>query len=172
MRGRRYAEYTVSTTQRHEARPRSRVGGVVGRAVAVRMRLFRVKSSALRHRHRPLPLRPRQRHHRPDSHWRSDDRQRHPKHYLGYLTNARLDGKARYEETTHGKAALADLDWPAIVRLDGRTPAVKRFARSLIADLVDMLGPCPVHPELALLEPADCHALTWPPPQGRVLRNL
>ena len=44
--------------------------------------------------------------------------------------------------------------------------------RSSFHLMAPMLGPCPVHPELALLEPADCHALTWPPPQGHVLRNL
>ncbi|HEY0138642.1 MAG TPA: hypothetical protein VGB85_31375, partial [Nannocystis sp.] len=97
---------------------------------------------------------------------------RHPKRYLGYLTDAGLDGKARYEETTHGKAALADLDWPVVVRGDGREPAAARFARSMLADLADMLGPSPYLPEAEALEPADCHALTWPPPHHNVLRNL
>jgi hypothetical protein len=104
--------------------------------------------------------------------WRSEDRQRHPKRYLGYLTDARLDGKARYEETTHGKAALAELDWAGVIRGDERTPAAARFARSMIADLVDMLGASPRSPELEALEPGACHALTWPPPHRNVLRNL
>jgi hypothetical protein len=77
--------------------------------------------------------------------WRCEDRHGHPKHYVAYLTDAQLDGKARYSETKQGCDALADLDWPAIVRSD-RSPAVARFARSFLADLVDMLGSSPSCP--------------------------
>lgn len=115
------------------------------------------------------PLVPKQQRERHD--WRCEDRQGHPKRYVAYLTDPRLDGKARYAETTHGRDALADLDWPAIVRGD-RSPAVARFARSLLADLVDMLGPSASCPELDALPVADCHPLTWPPPNGHLLRNL
>jgi hypothetical protein len=104
--------------------------------------------------------------------WRVDDRQRHPKRYIEYLTDPKLDGKARYTETTPGRDALAALDWPAVVRRDARSPPAARFARSLLADLVNMLGTSPSCPELDALEVADCHALTWPPPPKNLLRNL
>ncbi|MFV8754519.1 hypothetical protein ACNOYE_28555 [Nannocystaceae bacterium ST9] len=105
--------------------------------------------------------------------WRCEDRQGHPKRYLEYLTDAELDGKGRYTETIHGCAALTELDWPTVVRGDARAPTVfARFARSLMADLVDMLGSSPVCPDLDALEVEHCHALTWPPPAENILRNL
>lgn len=103
--------------------------------------------------------------------WRCEDRQGHPKRYLEYLTDPRLDGRARYRETTQGVDALATLDWPAIV-CGARSPAVARFARSLMADLVDMLGTPQEWPELGELANEDCHELTWPPPRASLLRNL
>lgn len=104
--------------------------------------------------------------------WRIDDRHRHPKHYLGYLTDEQLDGRARYQETEHGASALAGLDWPTVVRRGDRAPPVARFARSLLADLCDMLDARPESLDDAELQPADCHPLTWPPPRDPVLRNL
>jgi len=104
--------------------------------------------------------------------WRIDERRRHPKSYLGYLTDERLDGRARYQETVHGVSALADLDWPAVVRRGARAAAVARFARSMLADLCDMLGTPATGLDDVELQPADCHPLTWPPPRDRVLRNL
>ncbi len=104
--------------------------------------------------------------------WRSEDRVRHPKRYVEYLTDAKLDGKARYAETTHGRDALAELDWPRVVRRDDRAPVFARFARSLLADLVDMLGASPSCPELDALDVEQCHPLTWPPPRENLLRNL
>lgn len=103
--------------------------------------------------------------------WRCEGRERHPKHYLEYLTDPALEGRGRYDETRQGCAALRELDWPALAT-DVGSPAVARFARSLIADLVDMLGAPAEHPALARLEHADCHPLTWPPPREPLLRNL
>ncbi|MBA3546982.1 MAG: hypothetical protein H0T76_10905 [Nannocystis sp.] len=110
--------------------------------------------------------------HRERHDWRIDERHRHPKSYLGYLTDTKLDGRARYQETVHGVSALAELDWPGVVRRGARATAVARFARSMLADLSDMLETPPVGLEDDELQPADCHPLTWPPPRDRVLRNL
>lgn len=104
--------------------------------------------------------------------WRVDERHRHPKHYLGYLTDERLDGRARYQETVHGTSALAALDWPVVVRRGDRAAAAARFARSMLADLGNMLGTDPKGLEHPELQPTDCHPLTWPPPRDPVLRNL
>ena len=109
--------------------------------------------------------------HRERHDWRVENRQGHPKSYLAYLTDPQLDGKARYTETKHGAEALASLEWPNIV-LGGRRPAVARFARSLIADLVDMLGTPERWPDLGALELDECHPLTWPPARDTLLRNL
>lgn len=108
----------------------------------------------------------------PERHdWRTANRREHPKHYLAYLTDAALDGRARYQETVHGADALAHLEWSRATR-GGRAPAVARFARSLFADLSDMLGAAPIGLDDADLEPHDCQQLTWPPRPGRVLRNF
>jgi hypothetical protein len=103
--------------------------------------------------------------------WRCEERQGHPKRYIEFLTDAQLDGKARYSETKHGCDALAELNWPAIV-CGVRSQAVARFARSFLSDLVDMLGPSPSYPELDALVVTDCHPLTWPPHKANLLRNL
>lgn len=103
--------------------------------------------------------------------WRCDDRARHPKHYLEFLTDPQLSGRGRYDETRHGCDALRELDWPALAS-EARTRPAARFARSLLADLVDMLGVPSHHPGLQTLSLAACHPLTWPPPGHQVLRNL
>ena len=98
----------------------------------------------------------------PDSRWcKPSGRQGHPKRYLIYLTEPCTGGG--YREPEHGVAALAALDWPKATR----HPEHTRLARSLLADLADMLGP--PHGDL-LAEPT--HPITWPPPRDRVLRNL
>jgi hypothetical protein len=97
--------------------------------------------------------------------WRTPDgRQGHPKRYLIYLTDPGTGG--RYRESEHGVSALKALDWPVVMGHPQRT----RFARSLLADLADMLGP----PEgtLASTIEGTTHPLTWPPPRHPVLRNL
>lgn len=100
----------------------------------------------------------------PASRWcTAQDRQGHPKRYLIYLTATESNARGRYRESEHGTSALAELDWPHVTR----RPAHTRFARSLLADLEDMLGP-PKQPS----DPKDTHPLTWPPPRDPVLRNL
>lgn len=101
----------------------------------------------------------------PNCRWRKlRDRQGHPKGYLIYLTDPGTGG--RYRESDHGARALADLDWPLVTRHAQRT----RFARSLLVDLIDMLGP-PTEDVGAAID-GETHPLTWPPPQDPVLRNL
>jgi hypothetical protein len=98
--------------------------------------------------------------------WRTrEGRQGHPKRYLIYLTDPGTGG--RYRETEHGVDALRSLDWPSVVGQPQRT----RFARSLLADLADMLGPPDEGPLPSILE-GDTHPLTWPPPRRSLLRNL
>ncbi|MEM9456487.1 MAG: hypothetical protein AAGF11_20070 [Myxococcota bacterium] len=96
------------------------------------------------------------------SRWRTQGgRQGHPKRYLLYLTESSAGGQ--YRESEHGAHALADLDWPAVVRQPDQT----RFARSLLVDLVDMLG----LPNREI-DAERTHPVTWPPPPDPVLRNL
>ncbi|MFO7561917.1 MAG: hypothetical protein R6X02_04695 [Enhygromyxa sp.] len=98
----------------------------------------------------------------PTCRWRrSGPRQGHPKRYLSYLTDPGTG--SRYRESDHGVRALAELEWPTVTRDSQRT----RFARSLLADLVDMLG-APAKD----INDGETHPLTWPPPADRVLRNL
>lgn len=68
-----------------------------------------------------------------------------------------------YRESKQGVDALGGLDWLHVLR----RPVHTRFARSLLADLVDMLG-APSWPPVA----EHTHPLTWPPPRDPVLRNL
>lgn len=97
--------------------------------------------------------------------WRTPEgRQGHPKRYLIYLTDPGTGG--RYRESEHGVNALEALDWRLVVAHRQRT----RFARSLLADLVDMLGP-PAG-DLASICEGGTHPLTWPPPRHPLLRNL
>jgi hypothetical protein len=93
-------------------------------------------------------------------------RKRHPKKYLQYLGDASLDGNTRYAETTTGAAALATLDWTAV--LQNATSA--RYARSLIADIAAMTR-VPASPKLSLGDSA-CAPLTWSRARDRVLRNV
>jgi hypothetical protein len=104
-----------------------------------------------------------------DHRWRRANRRRHPKHYLEYLTDPRLDNHPRYDETTLGSEALGELAWGSMLK---RRAAAVRYARSLIADLAEMLACEPVGCSLGDLENRACHPLTWPPPRAPVLRNL
>jgi hypothetical protein len=105
--------------------------------------------------------------------WRRANRELHPKHYLEYLTDETLAGRGRYDEVQHGAPALAELEWAEVIRHDiARPTPFARFARSLLADLADMLGTAPLGIPLADLDRPRCHAQTWPPPRDKVLRNL
>ena len=98
----------------------------------------------------------------PTSRWRTaTGRQGHPKRYLAYLTDVGPDGG--YRESRQGVDALGGLDWPRVLR----RPVHTRFARSLLADLADMLGA-----PSGRLAAEPTHPLTWPPPRDPVLRNL
>lgn len=102
----------------------------------------------------------------PTCRWRRiRERRGHPKGYLCYLTDPGTG--ARYSESDHGVRALAELEWFSVTRHAQRT----RFARSLLTDLIDMLGP-PVEDVAEALVDGETHPLTWPPPQDAVLRNL
>jgi hypothetical protein len=92
-------------------------------------------------------------------------RSRHPKRYLWYLTDPGSGG--RYRESDYGVRALSDLEWPLVTRDAQRT----RFARSLLADLIDMLGPPDEDIAEAIVD-GETHPLTWPPLPHHVLRNL
>lgn len=104
-----------------------------------------------------------------DHAWRRANRRVHPKHYLEYLTDPQLDNNPRYDETTLGRDALVELRWASMLTA---FPTALRFARSLFADLADMLGEAPAGCSLEELDAGDCHPLTWPPPRAPVLRNL
>ena len=58
--------------------------------------------------------------------WAAENRARHPKHYLQYLT------ASEYRETKQGVAALNALEWHALLE---RHPTHLRFLRSFIRDL-------------------------------------
>lgn len=97
----------------------------------------------------------------PKSRWcTKTERQGHPKRYLIYLTEG--SGGRPYRESEHGARALEALEWP---RVTGR-PDHTRYARSLLADLEDMLDPP------SRTTAGQTHPLTWPPPRNLVLRNL
>ncbi len=93
--------------------------------------------------------------------WRHPDRSRHPKRYVKFLTDPSSDGHYTYREADGGVAALRDLEWASVLERPDRA----RFLRSLFCDLAAALAvPDPF--------PGDCHPVTWPPRQGRLLRNL
>lgn len=104
--------------------------------------------------------------------WRTSGRERHPKQYVRYLTDPALDGKYRYSERENGADALRALDWAHVLRRAGREHPCTRFARSLLADLRELLDELPEGLSDSDLERDDCQPLTWPPPQRPVLRNL
>lgn len=104
--------------------------------------------------------------------WRKENRRRHPKHYLEYLTDPAHDGKVRYDETRMGVQALASLAWPDVLCPERHPSPHRRFARSLFADLCDMLGTAQTATGLSALDRRHCEPRTWPPPPQRVLRNL
>lgn len=106
--------------------------------------------------------------------WRTANRELHPKHYLEYLTDEALVGRGRYDELHHGAPALSALDWPRVARHGPAHPTARaRFARSLLADLADMLATSPMGIPTTDLEPSLCHHLTRPVPgERRLLRNL
>jgi hypothetical protein len=72
---------------------------------------------------------------------RPSERQRHPKHYLGFLCTPVDDSLSEkneirhYRETRQGTAALEMLDWRMILSQSGHG----LFARSMIADIADAL---------------------------------
>jgi len=102
----------------------------------------------------------------PSSPWCTETgRQGHPKRYLIYLTESSAGG--RYRESEHGARALEGLDWRHVAR----SPDHTRFARSLLADLEDMLGP-PSQALPSATAAGQTHSLTWPPPRDHLLRNL
>ena len=100
--------------------------------------------------------------------WRRspEQRARHPKKYVQYLSDPLLDGQTRYDETTKGKHALERLDWSGVLRARHNA----RLIRSLFADLARIAPPTPASLSLA---DEDCSPLTWRVSErGRVLRNL
>lgn len=68
----------------------------------------------------------------------------HPKAYLEHLTMRQL---IEYEETAHGKAALAALDWRNVLKVPGDSPIIC----ALLEDIADWFG-C-VNPVMGRCEP-------------------
>jgi hypothetical protein len=94
------------------------------------------------------------------------ERQRHPKHYLGFLCTPMNDALSEkdeiryYRETRQGTAALETLDWRTILS----QPRHGLFARSLIDDIADALN-------LENPAPGECAPETRRKVNG-LLRNL
>ena len=66
----------------------------------------------------------------------------HPKGYVQWLTREGQDRSCtRYSETNDGAAALAELDWAAVL---SRQAEQFQYLRALVADLADALGQDPV----------------------------
>jgi hypothetical protein len=69
-------------------------------------------------------------------------RHQHPKGYIQWLTREAEDKScSRYSETEQGAAALANLDWAAVL---SRPEVQFQYLRALVADLADALGQEPV----------------------------
>jgi hypothetical protein len=96
--------------------------------------------------------------------WATPDRACHPKRYLQFLCDPTGKEKRAYKETEGGRAALRELDWPAVLAPSTHV----RFIRSLIHDLADALD----EPAIAAQFPGDTHPATWPPCAGNLLRNV
>ena len=96
--------------------------------------------------------------------WATADRARHPKRYLQFLCDPTGKEARAYVETAGGRAALRELDWPAVLA----PPEHVRFMRSLIHDLADALGEDAVAQRYA----GATHPLTWPPQRNGLLRNI
>jgi hypothetical protein len=96
--------------------------------------------------------------------WAASDRARHPKRYLQFLCDPMGTLEHAYKETVGGRAALRDLDWPAVLA----PTAHVQFVRSLIHDLADALGEHGIAQQLA----GSTHPLTWPPCRNNLLRNV
>jgi hypothetical protein len=68
----------------------------------------------------------------------------HPKAYLEHLT---MRQRIEYEETNHGKAALAALDWRNVLKVQGDSPIIC----ALLEDIADWFG-C-INPVMGRCEP-------------------
>ncbi|MFO0590212.1 MAG: hypothetical protein U0441_21900 [Polyangiaceae bacterium] len=86
----------------------------------------------------------RRRKHRPKWLLERSPRARHPKGYIQWLCRDGADGSCTtYSESEHGGAALAGLDWSFL----GRCPDEHlQFARALLRDMEERLGPSTVGP--------------------------
>jgi hypothetical protein len=94
---------------------------------------------------------------------RLDQRARHPKRSLKYLSGSGQPGHWTYRESRQGVAALRTLDW----RLASSTPHFTTSLRALVADIADWLGETsPLPGDEAPLTGRHTHRAT------RVLRNL
>jgi hypothetical protein len=93
-------------------------------------------------------------------------RERHPKAYLNWLCRTPSDERgSTYRESIHGARALAGLDWQSVLA----SPSHYSFARALVQDLAEKLGP----PALSLPPGDECPLLARSKaPPARVLRNL
>lgn len=96
--------------------------------------------------------------------WATPDRKRHPKRYLQFLCDPTGKEPRAYVETAGGRAALRDLDWPAVLAPEEHV----RFVRSLIHDLAHALG----QDDVAQRYAGATHPLTWPPRPDALLRNI
>jgi hypothetical protein len=93
-------------------------------------------------------------------------RERHPKAYLSWLCRDPDDDRcSTYRESSHGASALRSLGWARMLA----APSHARFARCIVQDLAEALGP----PAIALPD-GDEHPLLATGSAGlqRVLRNV
>ncbi|MHB1560081.1 MAG: hypothetical protein ACYC61_21735 [Isosphaeraceae bacterium] len=92
-------------------------------------------------------------------------REFHPKCYLRYLCDPTLeDTRRRYRETHQGVAALAMLDWSAVLATPSHCPFLHAF--------LDDLGAALDSP-LPFVSPGHADArVRFPGPKNRILRNL
>lgn len=97
--------------------------------------------------------------------WLKENRSAHPKHYLQWLCRCPAENNCtQYKETKQGAAALAELDWAAVLARGNDLP----YLRSMISDLCDLHGkpsPVPAGPEANLT----CRSTAL---AGRLLRNI
>jgi hypothetical protein len=92
----------------------------------------------------------------------------HPKGYVQWLTRAgEHKSCSRYRETVHGAAALAGLDWAAVL---SRPAEQFQYLRALVADLADALDQAPATGPVVGVRAPLTDRFTLPP--DPLLRNL
>lgn len=94
--------------------------------------------------------------------WATENRRRHPKHYLQYLLDPTGTVRRPFREKEHGKRMLEALHWERVVGPDVHA----RMVRSFLRDVAEMVGVAP-----RWLESGASHPTVSRKPSGR-LRNV